>query len=133
NNLLTENYKWGLELSFPLFLRKARGGIEQVKLEQRAVRLQYQDKQLQIQNKIRATGQLLLTAFNQLGLRENMVRNYQDLLVAENEKFRIGESSIFLLNSREQKLLDAQLKLAKLQIDYQKLAGKLEWAKGNLQ
>jgi hypothetical protein len=50
----------------------------------------------------------------------------------EIEKFRIGESSIFLLNSREQKLMETQLKLAKLQSKYQKLRRKLDWASGQL-
>ena len=62
-----------------------------------------------------------------------MVGNYETLLDAEFEKFRIGESSIFLLNSREQKLIDSQMKLNKLQTEFQKLKWKLRGAKGQLQ
>ena len=59
-----------------------------------------------------------------------MVINYQSLLDAETEKFRVGESSIFLLNSREQKLIEAQMKLNKLQSEFQKLKWKLRGANG---
>jgi len=37
------------------------------------------------------------------------------------------------LNSREQKLIDAQMKLNKMQSKFQKLKWKLRWAKGQLQ
>jgi len=38
------------------------------------------------------------------------VSNYGELLSAEERKFSFGESSVFLINSRENKLIDAQLK-----------------------
>jgi len=40
-----------------------------------------------------------------------MTQNYSALLEAEKTKFSIGESSVFLLNSRENKLFEAQEKL----------------------
>lgn len=132
NNLVTENYKWGLELSYPILMRKARGGLELVRLEQLDNRYKLGEKQLQISNKITTIFQQIETTFSQLSTSRNMVENYERLLAAENEKFRIGESSIFLLNSREQKLIDAQLKLNKLQVEFQKLRWKLEGAKGEL-
>ena len=39
------------------------------------------------------------------------IDNYFDLLRAERRKFDIGESSVFLLNSRETKYLESQQKL----------------------
>ena len=39
-----------------------------------------------------------------------MVSNYSLLLKAEERIFFIGESSLFLINSREQKLIEGQLK-----------------------
>ena len=58
--------------------------------------------------------------------------NYQALLDAEIEKFNLGESSIFLLNSREQKLIDTQLKLTALRGKFFKSRIGLEWAAGQL-
>jgi outer membrane protein TolC len=133
NNLVTENYKWGLKFSYPLLLRKERGGLELVRIEQLENQYKLGEKQLKISNKIIAIFQQLETTFGQINILESMVGNYETLLDAEFEKFRIGESSIFLLNSREQKLIDSQMKLNKLQTEFQKLKWKLRGAKGQLQ
>ena len=133
NNLVTENYKWGVKFSYPLMLRKERGGLELVRIEQLENQYKLGEKQLKISNKINAIYQQLETTFGQINTLESMVQNYSTLLDAEFEKFRIGESSIFLLNSREQKLIEAQMKLNKLQSEFQKLKWKLRGAKGLLQ
>ncbi|MFK8006991.1 MAG: TolC family protein [Saprospiraceae bacterium] len=133
NNLVTENYKWGVKFSYPLTLRKERGGLELVRIEQLENQYKLGEKQLKITNKINAIYQQLETTFTQITTLESMVVNYETLLNAESEKFRIGESSIFLLNSREQKLIEAQMKLNKLQTEFQKLKWKLRGAKGQLQ
>ena len=39
-----------------------------------------------------------------------MVQNYETLLAAEERKFSFGESSLFLINSRENKLIESKLK-----------------------
>ncbi len=132
NTLFTENYKWGVKLTYPILLRKARGGLEEVRLEQIENDLKGRQKQLELQNKTEAIFQQLQTSVAQLGTQEQMVNNYQTLLSAENEKFRVGESSVFLLNSREQKLIESQLKWLKGQSEYQKLRQKLVWAQGQL-
>ena len=133
NNLITENYKWGVTFNYPLLLRKERGGLELVRLEQLETQNKLKEKELKISNKIRAIFQQINTTLEQLEILNSMVNNYETLLSAENEKFRFGESSIFLINSREQKLIEAQLKLRKLQAEFQKLRWKLDWAKGTLQ
>ena len=133
NSLFTENYKWGLQFSYPLLLRKERGGLELVRIEQLENQLKLGEKQLTITNKINAIFQQIEMTATQIATLERIVINYETLLDAEMEKFRIGESSIFLLNSREQKLIDTQMKLNKLQAEFQKLRWKLRWAKGNLQ
>ena len=46
----------------------------------------------------------------QSGLASGIVTDYSRLLNAEERKFEIGESSIFLVNSRESKLIENRLK-----------------------
>lgn len=133
NALVTENYKWGVQFNYPLLLRKERGGLELVRIEQLENQFKLGEKQLKISNKINAIFQQLETTFEQINILEDMVINYENLLNAEFEKFRIGESSIFLINSREQKLIDAQMKLNKLQSEFQKFKWKLRYSKGQLQ
>ncbi|MEM1327737.1 MAG: TolC family protein [Bacteroidota bacterium] len=130
--LLTDNYKWGVTFNFPLFLRKERAGLDLVRLEQQDTQLKFAAKELDIENKIVMNYQLLRTVEQQVDLNQELVANYRALLEAETEKFRFGESSIFLLNNREQKLIEAQLKLLKFQAEYRKLLAKVEWAAGQL-
>ena len=132
NDLITENYKLGVSFRYPLMLRKERGGLELVKLEQLDYSLKLKSKELQLSNKIQAIYQEWEITRTQLNTLGNMLGNYQALLQAETEKFRIGESSVFLLNSREQKLIEAQLKLRKLEMNMEKLRWKLLWARGEL-
>jgi outer membrane protein TolC len=59
-----------------------------------------------------------------------MVNNYEQLRNGEVQKFEAGESSIFLINSRETKLIEAQAKLIDLQGKYEKEKATLIWAAG---
>lgn len=132
NALLTENYKWGLSFKYPLFLRKERGSLQLVRIEQLNNNFKFRNKRLEIENKVNAIAQQIETTEQQLETQQQILNNYQRLLEAENIKFRIGESSIFLLNNREQKLIETQLKVLKFQMKYQKLQYKLDWAMGRL-
>lgn len=131
--LLTENYKAGIKVGMPLFRRKARADLELTDLKLLDTNYKLQQKRQAIRNKVLNYQDLLDNSRRQVGINQSAVRNYQSLLAAENEKFRYGESSIFLLNSREQKLIAAQLKLVKLLTLYQKNRLALGWAAGQLE
>ncbi len=130
--LMGDNYKWDLSFSFPLFLRKERGKREQVRLKQIMTENQFSQKQLQINNKVLAARRELEQLQGQLDRAQEMVDGYAALLAAERIKFELGESSVFLMNSRESKLIDARLKLVKIQGEYAKAQYKLNWAAGIL-
>ncbi|NNC62573.1 MAG: transporter, partial [Eudoraea sp.] len=55
----------------------------------------------------------------------DIVTNYRTLLQGEERKFNFGESSLFLINSRESKLIDARLKQNELQNKFFKAKAKL--------
>jgi hypothetical protein len=65
---------------------------------------------LNLQNKIKAVDAEIRSMKTQNNLINSIVKDYMTLLQAEERKFTLGESSLFLINSREQKLIDAQLK-----------------------
>ena len=69
----------------------------------------------------------------QLTLYQNITENYRALLDAENEKFNFGESSVFLINTREQRWLDARVKYLKLAGEYRKTEAALRWAGGSVE
>jgi outer membrane protein TolC len=128
NQLLTQNFKWGVKFEMPILFRKARGKLEQVKVTQ--TELKREQKNISLTNKVKNYSLELQNLSQQIRLMEEMVENYRRLFEAEQIKFDIGESSVFLLNSREQKLIESQLKLVKTKSSYLKAWWKLQWAAG---
>jgi outer membrane protein TolC len=125
--LTMNNYKWGAQLSWPIFMRKAKGdlGITRVKIEE--LELEALQKTTVIRNKALASIRQLELLRMQLANVSGNVSNMQRLLDAEREKFNSGESSVFLINTREQQLFDlrvqeteisTQLKLQEIEILY---------------
>jgi outer membrane protein TolC len=61
-----------------------------------------------------------------------MLTNFEKLLKAEETLFRNGESSLFLINSRENKVLETERKLIELKAKYYKTIYALQWSTGLL-
>ncbi len=110
NSFYTENYKAGVKFSMPLFLRKERGDLQLAKLKLQDGEFDLINTRLTLQNKIKAVNTELEVLEEQQELVEDLVINYSTMLQAELRKYEVGESSIFLINSREIKLIDSQLK-----------------------
>ena len=68
-----------------------------------------------LNNKIQALKRELESFVRQNAITEQMIADYALMLQAEERKFQIGESSVFLVNTRESKLIDGQLKAIELQ------------------
>ncbi len=126
----TANYKAFVNFSFPLFLRKERGDVQLANLKLEQIKFERQSTSLQIQNKIEAINAEINSLSNQNTLIADIVIDYKTLVAAEERKFSLGESSLFLINSREQKLIDAQLKENSLMVKELKATAKLYNALG---
>ncbi|WP_179345416.1 TolC family protein [Winogradskyella ursingii] len=111
----TAEYKGGVNVSFPLFLRKERGDLKLAKIKLQDTEFEIGATRVNLENKISALKQELqsYTIQNQITLQ--MVEDYQRMLLAEERKFELGESSLFLVNSRESKLINGQLKAIEIQ------------------
>jgi outer membrane protein TolC len=110
NSFLIDQYKGGVKFELPLFLRKERGDLKLADIKLRDAQFEFDNAQIEIQNKVLAIYNELDSFETQNGLIEEIVANYEALLSAEERKFSFGESSLFLINSRESKLIDAVLK-----------------------
>lgn len=132
NTYFDNNYKLGVEFEFPLFIRKERAKLQTTKLKIQENEWKIDDKTRQTLNKVRQSYNKVLTLRQMIEQQENIVDNYQRLLRAEQIKFDNGESSVFLLNSRENKKLESELKLIELRAKYGKSIGELKWAAGVL-
>lgn len=115
NSFVTENFKGGVRFRFPLFLRKERGDLKLAKFKLRDAEFERDNAFIEIQNKVLAIYRELDSYTTQNQLIANIVRDYGSLLSAEERKFSFGESSLFLINSRESSLIDAFLKQNEVQ------------------
>ncbi|RZT00025.1 TolC family protein [Aquimarina brevivitae] len=121
----TANYKAGLTFNFPLFLRKERGDLRLAKNKLQDVEYERLSTALQLKNKVLAVYAEVESLQDQNDLITNIVQDYVALLNAETRKFSFGESSVFLINSREKSLIDARLKNIQVQIKWLEAKAKL--------
>ncbi|MGB0982126.1 MAG: TolC family protein [Winogradskyella sp.] len=115
NTFNTAAYKGGFNVSFPLFLRKERGDLKLARIKLQDTEFEIDATRVNLQNKINALKQELESYVAQNEITTQMVLDYKRLLQAEERKFQLGESALFLVNSRESKLIDGQLKAIKIQ------------------
>lgn len=119
------NYKNSLQVSIPLFLRKSRGDLKLAKLKLQDIDFEIASTKVSLQNKITATEQEITSYKKQNDILKNLVNDYHTIVKSEERKFTLGESSIFLINYREVKLIESKLKEIKNEYEYAKTKGKL--------
>lgn len=130
--LFENNFQYGLSVGIPLRLSQGRGEYRKAKLKIEETRLQQNQKMVQVETKIKMYFNELLTLQSQVSLQEKAWKNYLTLQRGEEIRFRAGESSLFLINARENKTLEALQKLQELKAKYYITEGKLKWAAGSL-
>lgn len=114
------DYKWGFDFSMPLLMRSARAGVQQGEIKLQEIALDIQNKSNELQNKIENSRLQQGILNEQIALQTQNTEGYLRLLEGENDKFLFGESSVFLLNKRQEKYVNGRLKLVDLQIKLQK-------------
>ncbi|QXP68055.1 TolC family protein [Polaribacter sp. AHE13PA] len=125
NSLNTRNYKAGINFKVPLFLRKERGDFKLSKIKLQDKKFENEVAKIAIKNKVNAIQQELSSYVLQNSLTTDIVRDYGTMLKAEDRKFFLGESSLFLVNYREVKLIEAKLKAIDLENNFFKTKASL--------
>lgn len=132
NNLLENNYKWGVDFKLPIFLREGRGEYKKTKLKIVETNLELNTKRWDIENKIRNYFNETDLLQVQINTIQSAYNNYNTLLKAEILRFNNGESSLFLVNNREIKVIETLQKQVELRVKYFKAKYAIEWAAGRL-
>lgn len=109
NDTNFNNYKIGINFKFPLFLRKERGSLQLAKFKIQDTQFSLNLERVQLKNKINAQQTEIKSIEKQLQLLSSLVAGNSQMLQSEERLFSLGESSIFLLNSRENNLVSIQL------------------------
>jgi outer membrane protein TolC len=131
-DLSAQNMKWGVTFEMPLLLRKARAGVQLADIKVKDAELQLENKGLMLFQKANIALNDWQTTFEQSSQFDRTVRDYFRLYQAERRKFELGESNLFLVNSRENKYVDSQLKQIEFLIKNQKSILKTEYSLGIL-
>ena len=129
---LEHNYRYGISFSLPLRLSEGRGEYRAAKLKIKSAELDRAQKAVQLESKIKVYTNKLQTLQAQLAIQQQVLNNVRTLQRAEEVRFFSGESSLFLINSRENKVLEAEQKLIELQIKQAQANIDLQWAAGTL-
>ena len=109
NSTNFENYKVGVNFSFPLFLRKERGNLKLAQFKVQNSQLELETEKLQLTNKINSQQAEITSLIKQKDLISKLVNDYQVMLNSEERLFSFGESSLFLINARENNLVLSQI------------------------
>jgi outer membrane protein TolC len=136
STLSPNDYTWGISFSYPIPMRAARGKMQLNKIKQ----FENQFKINQLRQELNARMQALLEIQSNfediIGEYNTLINDFRRLLQAERTLFEMGESSLFLVNTRENRLLSAQITYINLQysafknlLNLAKTSGDLE---GNL-
>lgn len=104
-----ENYKIGLDFYFPLFLRKERGSLKLAKYKIQETEFALSLEKVQLTNKINAQKMEIESLSKQKDLIKSLAQDNLLMLNSEERLFSFGESSLFLINTRENNLVSAQL------------------------
>jgi outer membrane protein TolC len=130
--LFENNFKYGLKVEIPLRLSQGRGEYKIAKLKIENTKLDQLQKEITIKAKIKTYFNDFINNKNQIVLLKNTYTNYQKLVNAEEIRFKNGESSLFLINSRENKALEAYIKLIETTAKCYKSYYATLWATGNI-
>ena len=131
-NYVQNNYKIMLSISQPLFLRKERAKYQLAKIKVAQTKLEALQTSREVANTISSSFNEIKFLESSLAMQENMLDNYSKLLQGEQSKFDNGESSIFMLNSRESKLIEAAIKRAEAKSKLEKMKTELYFNAGSL-
>jgi outer membrane protein TolC len=124
------NFQFGLSLSMPLRLSEGRGEYRKAKFYIEQMKLEQANKTVEIKNKVKQhfTEWEILTS--QIFMQEQYVSNIQKLQTGEESRFMNGESSLFIINSREMKTLESKEKLLELKAKNIRSYINVKWATG---
>jgi outer membrane protein TolC len=104
-----DDYKFNVNFSIPVFLRKERGNLKLAKIKIQDAEYDLGQQRVELKNKITAQQTEIESLKRQKGIIDALVRDYTTMLDSEEKLFSFGESSIFLINSRENNLVNAKL------------------------
>jgi outer membrane protein TolC len=104
------DYSFGISLSVPIRNRSAQADVARALLEERQLRTQLQKTKNQVAQEVRNAEIALIQARAQIEAARKAVTLAQQTLDAEQKKFQLGESTVFLVIQAQRDLVVAEVR-----------------------
>jgi outer membrane protein TolC len=127
-----DNYKFGLNVSVPLFMRQARGEVALANLKIDEANFQLSGKTAELGAKARMQLNTVDATLSLAEIYSRTVRDLGSLLAGERALFNGGESSLFLINAREMAFISARVEQISLLVENRKAVLGAQFAFGVL-
>ena len=124
--LNVDDYKFGIKFSLPIFMRKERGELQLAKLAMENSRYDLLSSGQEISNKLKMIEAEINTYRDQKEKVEKLASDYGLLVQAEQRKFELGDSSLFLVNNRENSFITASMKEIEVTVKFLKSRAELK-------
>ena len=131
-SLSANNYKVGMQLLFPLLLRTPGNAYKMAKVNSQNNQFDIMNKSNELNFKINALRKNMGLLAEQLQTAEKSAMYNKMLVDAEKLKFTGGESTLFMMNTRESKWLESEIKLAEYKLKFIKNVLNLIYLHGDL-
>ncbi len=125
-----KDYKFGLDFSMPILLRKERAKLALTKVKIQSTQWEQSQAEREIVNQITVVYNQIVNTHQILAQQTDVAENYTRLLRAELINLENGESDLFKINVQQEKLILSQSKLLKLKAEYEKMKATMYWAAG---
>ncbi|MBL7812135.1 MAG: TolC family protein [Bacteroidetes bacterium] len=108
--MMYDNYRFGLHMGSSLFLRKERGEYKLSRLKLQGTTFKFGQKNRELTQKIKSQWQQERTLGSVYSSYDGIVSGYEALYNMEIQRFQAGDGTLFLLNTREQRLVESRQK-----------------------
>lgn len=124
------NYKFGVNFSYPLLIRKERSKNQMTRIELSQTDYELNSKSLEIKNNLESAYNEFINTDIMIEQQIIAIDSYEKLLEAELLNLELGESDLFKINFQQDKLIESQTKALKLFMNREKLNLKMRWTSG---
>lgn len=128
--LFQNNYQYGLKFEMPLRLSAGRAQYKLAQLKIESTGFSQSLKANDLKYKVTAYYNELGQMKQIIALQNQIQNNYQSLVKAEETRLKNGESSLFLINARQSKVIESQQKTIELNAKLLKTKAALQAASG---
>lgn len=127
-----DDIKVGFKIDQPLFFRGSRSEEDEAIIQVRQIEIKRQVTERKIEADVEAAVVGVRQARERVRLSERRVELARRLLAAESRRFELGESTLFVLNQREQAFAEAREEELSARIALQSAAAEYRYATGTI-